>query len=199
MSVGSQSQVELSGKSLAKITSATFVVALLALLLFVLPAEFDTDPTGVGEMLGIKGMAGYSVGALSTQPQAYVDDVREFELGPFESVEYKYTLAAGQSMVFGWQAQTFSGQLSEVVFDFHSEEEGTDPEDAVTFDIGRATQRQGNFVAPFGGIHGWYWENRGTELVTVRLQSSGFYSAAKVFSAAGEVAVPFMAAPTEGE
>ena len=180
---------ELSTKALVRITIATLVSALLALFLFVLPAEFDTDPTGVGELLGIKGMAGYSVGALSVQPQAYVDDAREFELGPFESIEYKYLLAAGQSLVFSWQARTLDGQLSEVVYDFHSEETGTDPDDAVSFDIGRDTQRQGSYVAPFGGIHGWYWENRGTELVTVRLNSSGFYAAAKVYSAAGEVEV----------
>ena len=107
---------ELSTKALVRITIATLVSALLALFLFVLPAEFDTDPTGVGELLGIKGMAGYSVGALSVQPQAYVDDAREFELGPFESIEYKYLLAAGQSLVFSWQARTLDGQLSEVVF-----------------------------------------------------------------------------------
>ena len=69
-------------------------------------------------MLGIKGMAGYSVGALSKQPQTYVEDLREFELAPFESVEYKYRLAAGQSMVFAWQAQTLDGELTEVVYDF---------------------------------------------------------------------------------
>ena len=48
---------ELSTKALVRITIATLVSALLALFLFVLPAEFDTDPTGVGELLGIKGMA----------------------------------------------------------------------------------------------------------------------------------------------
>lgn len=182
----------LSAKALLGITIATLVSSLVVLFLFVLPAEFDTDPTGVGELLGIKGMAGYSVGALSVQPERYRDDVREFELGPFEALEYKYPLAAGQSLVFHWEAQTLDGRLSEVVYDFHSEETGTDPEDAVSFDIGRGSQSTGNFVAPFGGIHGWYWENRGSELVIVTLNTSGFYSSAKVYSAAGvlEVELP---------
>ena len=99
MSAHAPSQVELSGKALLKVTISTLLLALTALLLFVLPAEFDRDPTGIGELLGIKGMAGYSVGALSKQPQTYVEDLREFELAPFESVEYKYRLEAGQSMV----------------------------------------------------------------------------------------------------
>ena len=49
--------LELSASALVRITVAALVSALLALVLFVLPAEFDTDPTGVGELLGIKGMA----------------------------------------------------------------------------------------------------------------------------------------------
>ena len=191
-------EVALSGKALAKVTSAALILALTALVLFVLPAEYDTDPTGVGEMLGIKGMAGYTVGALSKQSQGYADDVREFELEPFESVEYKYVLGAGQSMVFAWQARTEDGSLSEVVFDFHSEEEGTDPEDSVTFDIGRASQAQGNYVAPFAGIHGWYWENRGAQFVTVTLKTSGFYPSAKVYGSAGQVKVSFESSEAEG-
>ena len=191
--------LELSASALVRITVAALVSALLALVLFVLPAEFDTDPTGVGELLGIKGMAGYSVGALSLQQEPHAQDAREFELGPFESVEYKYALAAGQSLVFAWQARTLNDAPSEVVYDFHSEEAGTDPEDAVSFDVGRNSESQGNFVAPFTGIHGWYWEHRGSELVTVRLSSSGFYNVAKVYSAAGEVEVTFDAAKTEGD
>ena len=107
-------------------------------------------------------------------------------------------MAAGQSLVFAWQARTLNDAPSEVVYDFHSEEAGTDPEDAVSFDVGRNSESQGNFVAPFTGIHGWYWENRGSELVTVRLSSSGFYNVAKVYSAAGEVEVTFDAAKLRG-
>ena len=78
---------DLSTAAVARIAVAALISALLALVLFVLPAEFDTDPTGVGEMLGIKGMAGYSVGALSLQQAFYAEEVREFELGPCESLE----------------------------------------------------------------------------------------------------------------
>ena len=37
--------LELSASALVRITVAALVSALLALVLFVLPAEFDTDPT----------------------------------------------------------------------------------------------------------------------------------------------------------
>jgi hypothetical protein len=35
---------------------------------------------------------------------------------------------------------------------------------------------QGNFVAPFAGIHGWYWRNQGETPVTLTLDTSGFYA-----------------------
>ena len=54
-------------KSLATLAMGALSAAALVLLLFVLPAEFDIDPTGLGESMGIKGMSGYQVGALTTQ------------------------------------------------------------------------------------------------------------------------------------
>ena len=75
---------------LGLISLGSVVAAGLALVLFVLPAEYDMDLTGAGELMGIKGMAGYSVAALSNQPTTYHKDSVTFPLAPFESVEYKY-------------------------------------------------------------------------------------------------------------
>ena len=172
--------VNVSRKNLALTTLGCIALALIVFFTFVLPAEFGEDPTGFGELIGIKGMSGYSVGALSQEAGHYNKDEIFFLLAPFESIEYKYHLAAGQSMVFSWETE------SEVVFDFHSEEEGSDPEEAVTFDIGKAIARHGTYVAPFSGIHGWFWENRGTSEVEVRLRTTGFYTAATTYSASGE-------------
>ncbi len=154
--------------------------AAAALILFVLPAEYGIDPTGAGEAMGIRGMAGYSVSAVLPQAQAYVEDRVAFELGPFESVEYKYRMEAGAAMLYAWQAE------HEVVFDFHSEEDGRDPEDAVSFAVGRSASEFGAYVAPYAGIHGWFWENRGAQTVVVKLSSSGFFSTSTTFSAKGE-------------
>ena len=93
--------------SLVKLAIGALAAASLALVLFVLPAEFDIDPTGLGESMGIKGMSGYQVGALTTQSGAVYQDRSSFWLAPFESVEFKYTLAEGQSMVFDWRANAF--------------------------------------------------------------------------------------------
>ena len=173
-------QLAVQPKRLAVSALASVALAGLVLVLFVLPAEYGVDPTGLGDKLGITGMSGYTVSALSAEGEPFKEDYVEFPLAPFESIEYKYTLAAGQSMLFSWQAE------EEVVFDFHSEQEGTDPEDAVSFALGRSRAQHGTYVAPYSGIHGWFWENRGRREVTVRLSTQGFYSDSTTYSRAGE-------------
>jgi hypothetical protein len=39
----------------------------------------------------------------------------------------------------------------------------------------------GTLMAPFSGIHGWFWENTGDRPVTVTLASAGFYTLSHEF------------------
>ncbi len=158
-------------------TLAALCVAILVLLTIVLPAEFDRDPLGVGEALGIRG--------LSRQPQldrvrsekiGYGEDAVSFELLPFEFVEYKYRLHEGGTMLYRWSATA-----AVVAFDFHGEPDDGPEGFAESYRIGKADRQNGAFTAPFSGIHGWFWENRGTHPVTVTVTTAGFYSAALQF------------------
>ncbi len=171
---------EVQPKQLGVTLVLSIVIAAVVLVLFVLPAEYNIDSTGLGEKMGLTGMAGYQVSALSTEERGFVSDYVEFPLAPFESIEYKYTLGEGQAMMFEWQAE------GELVFDFHSEEEGTLPEDSVSFAVGRDDTQQGTYVAPYPGVHGWFWENRGSEEVTVKLKTTGYYTASTTYSPSGE-------------
>ena len=158
----------------------SFLVAVCVFVVFVLPAEYGRDPTGLGKLMGIDGISAYSVGVLSLEEESIKKDEIVFTLEPFESIEYKYRLAAGQSMIFSWDAD------EQVIFDFHSEEEGTDPDDAVSFEVGKGSTRRGTYVAPFDGIHGWFWENRGAQSVEVRLTTTGFYPESITYSPSGK-------------
>ena len=158
----------------------SFLLAVFVFVVFVLPAEFGRDPTGLGKLMGIDGISAYSVGVLSLEEESIKTDEIVFTLEPFESIEYKYSLAAGQSLIFSWDAD------AEVIFDFHSEEEGTDPEEAVSFEVGKGLTRRGTYVAPFNGIHGWFWENRGTQSLEVRLSTTGFYHESITYSPSGK-------------
>ena len=157
-----------SGKRIALATAGAFLAALAVFFTTVLPAEFGIDPTGVGGALGLVGLAGEEPSQVSRTESRLVADRRRFELAPFESVEFKYDLAEGDGLVYGWAAS------GEVVFDLHAEPAGAPAGFAESFAIGRGSADRGTYVAAYDGIHGWFWENRGSGTVAVALRVAGF-------------------------
>ncbi len=78
-------------------------------------------------------------------------------------------------MVFAWKAN------GDLVHDFHGDADGASAETAQSYDKEPHRQANGSFVAPFSGIHGWFWENPGDEPVTITLTTAGFYTSAHEF------------------
>ena len=158
-------------------TITSIVVAGILLITTVLPAEFNIDPLGTGKLLGIAGMSEeQNVGALNKQERPMSSDVFEITLAPFESVEYKYRLEEGATMLFTWAA------TGDLLFDLHAEKDGVDPmEYSPSFDQRQSKKELGSYTAPFPGIHGWYWENRTLNDVSIKLTVTGFFSKAIEF------------------
>ena len=177
--------VEAPSKSkILKATAVALVVAVIVLVTVVLPAEYSIDPLGTGRALGLMDIAAAeasgdpaSVGAGGLFPQLadYRTDTAEFRLVPNEWVEYKYRLEQGQTLLYSW---TSTGP---VVYDMHSEEDGTPPDTAQSFGSDEKMQDFGAYTAPFPGIHGWYWQNQYDQPLTVQLKTSGFYTAIHEF------------------
>jgi hypothetical protein len=161
--------------SLLKATLISLGVAVLILVTVVLPAEFDIDPLGTGAALGLTGLSRSGPTAVISEESVYRTDQVRFELAPFESVEYKYRVEEGSGVLYSWRAS------GEVVFDMHAEPDGAEPGYAESFEQGRGQQADGTYIAPFPGIHGWFWENRGVDTVSVDLVTAGFYGHAVEF------------------
>jgi len=53
--------------------------------------------------------------------------------------------------------------------------EGTDYYESYLLDTAGKDQGHGTFLAPSQGIHGWFWENKGTTPVKLKLVTAGFY------------------------
>ncbi len=171
---------------------------------FVLPAEFGIDPTGIGKATGLiqiadsgsnaelergrkrTGVLTLSDSALAPEPGT--SDRWEIELGPYEAIEFKYEIAQGKAMVFTWQAS------APLRYDLHAHpfEGGTDLTES--YGVGTAQTQHGRYVAPFTGIHGWYWQNRTLDKVKLTLDATGAVEDSTVFDAAGEHARPLSAA-----
>ncbi len=159
-----------------KATAAALAVSLVILFTLVLPAEFDFDPLGTGQVLGIFGLSSTAeTKTVVKENTTYHSDSVEYVLQPFESVEYKYRLNGASTLIYTWAATGL------VTFDFHGEPDDGPEGFAESYSIGKGLGENGSFVAPFTGIHGWFWENRGAGAVTITLQTSGFYSATLEF------------------
>jgi len=158
----------------------------IVLVTAVLPAEYGIDPLGTGEALGLLGLAGVSdaplpdvtpaaSGPLAPQTLDFKTDSMTFTLEPSRFVEYKYQLTAGAAMLYSWEA------TGTVEFDFHTEPALKGAAGSETFARGEAVDGRGSYLAPYAGIHGWYWKNSTTEPVVVTLSTTGFYTAAREF------------------
>jgi hypothetical protein len=161
---------ETADKQRILLASAVALLVSIALLLTViLPAEYGWDPLGTGAALGLMGMAGDDVVALREQGGPWREDRITFPLAPFEGVEYKYRLEEGDTLMFQWRAD------GEVLFDMHAEPDGSAEGYAESFARGRGADGNGSYTAPFPGIHGWFWQNRGERDVTVTLETTGYF------------------------
>jgi hypothetical protein len=185
------SQTAVDRQRLLVAAGAAILGAGLILVMFVLPAEFGVDPLGTGARTGLLdlGVTGQQVAALETsataatgqaaliapQDKAFNSETVEFMLGPRESIEYKYRLEKGESLLYSW---TTSGPVN---VEFHAEPDGAPRGYAQTYEKSQGTSASGTLTAPFSGIHGWYWENLGSQPITVTLRSSGFYNLAHEF------------------
>lgn len=104
----------------------------------------------------------------------------EYELLPYENIEMKYRLAQGQPMIFAWRA---SKPLN---YDMHSVPDAGGNDATESFAITAGPSQSAVYVAPFTGIHGWFWQNRTLEPVTLAIDATGGFSGAVIFNEAGE-------------
>ena len=182
---------------IAVAAGAAILVAGLILVAIVLPAEYAVDPLGTGARLGLLdlGVVGQQVEALNSaasttvpgqaaiivgQERPFTRETVDFVIAPGEGMEYKYRLEKGEALLYSWKA------TAAVNYELHAEPDGGPRGYAQSYEKRDATQEaSGTLNAPFSGIHGWFWENKTGQPVTVTLQSAGFYNLAHEFRSTG--------------
>lgn len=184
-----------SGKKLLIGSAAALGVAAVAVVGFVLPAEYGIDPLGIGKALGltelsqpglneeqIRGNKRVGVLTMSEQPprpEAWTDRW-QITLRPYEAIELKYTLDEKAPLDFAWSG---TGPL---YYDMHSHPfEGGDAL-TETYSLGTLQQMHGRYVSQFTGLHGWYWQNRTMGDVTLTVEAAGPITGSTLF----EMGVP---------
>ena len=100
-------------------------------------------------------------------------DELSITLKPTEGVEYKLTMVKGAAVQFDWMVD--GGVVN---YDMHGTPKGGGKETSYKTERGVAKQN-GTLTAGFDGSHGWFWRNRGTQPVTIKLKVEGAYSELK--------------------
>lgn len=176
---------------LARASIAAVAGAAAILLLFVLPAEWGIDPTGIGKALGLTRMATVEDETSDTPvpasveqtipvppqtrqtiqaPTALRSDRKTLVLAPHSGLEVKAHMKQGDHLVFRWRS------TAPVRMDMHGEpSHGKADEFTSYWKQKDLTDAQGQFTAPFDGTHGWYWRNGGETPATVEVETTGFY------------------------
>ncbi len=186
---------------LLKSTAVAVVVAAGLLVTIVLPAEYGTDPTRVGSLLGLTEMGrikmqlaaearaeeGVSQPAPVASPAAVTaptvapptvptaptgrTDETVLTLAPDQGAEIKLVMEEGARVRYVWSSS--GGRIN---FDVHADRPGTSYHG---YSKGSSRREEGDLTAAFTGSHGWFWRNRTGETVTITLQTNGAYTEVK--------------------
>lgn len=187
--------------TLLRSTALAVAVAAVLLMTVVLPAEYGIDPTGVGQVLGLKRMGEIKVAlALEAEADAAADGaaLAAEALAPEDSVVAPEVAPPGPAAN---EAGENSG-MAEVVlqpdegkevklamsegasvryewsavgggvnFDLHADQ-SSGPSHSYKKGFGLG-EDEGEFTAAFDGMHGWFFRNRTDAVVTVTLKAEG--------------------------
>ncbi|MGB0652539.1 MAG: hypothetical protein ACPGQL_05010 [Thermoplasmatota archaeon] len=161
---------EMDLRTLLSLTGYMALVAAVLLVLFILPAEYNIDPTGVGQGLGLTQLAAPSsdVGIHAIEEEPFTVQNFTVTIPAGVGLEFKVILEEGSGIVYNWQAD---GML---YTDFHGE-----PTDSTgyfqSYQVHTDRRGDGSFHAPFEGTHGWYWRNDNGRDITIELLVAGHY------------------------
>lgn len=184
--------LRVSGRTLALITGGGLLAGALIVVGAIMPAEFNTDPLGLGKLTGISRLwappeiavdANAASGPLARDhASAPRTDTIEIPLTDFlggakgSELEYKVAMQTGATLIYEWQA-IGAANPDDVAFDFHGHTRPAPdtPMSVATYKQARGLSQQGALTAPFEGIQGWQFSNFGEKPVVIRLKLTGFY------------------------
>ncbi len=164
-----------STKTLVKSTIAATIIAAVVFVCFILPAEYNIDPTHIGHKLGLTALAHHEdEPTLAAQGSAVTEQgqqVVEVTVPAGKGIEYKFHMNQYDKMTYEWLTDG-----EPLYFDLHGEPEGDTTGYFESYAIATLSEMKGSFTAPFTGSHGWYWKNTSEQPVAIQLIVKGQYT-----------------------
>jgi hypothetical protein len=110
-----------------------------------------------------------------TYPAGYRTDVIDVPLAAGVELEYMVAMKAGGTVVYSWEVPTIA-HPGFFFTEFHGHTEPVGGKgDVMFYQKGSGAKTSGSLIAPWEGVHGWFWANKSASPVTVRLRMAGFY------------------------
>lgn len=164
-----------STKTLVKSTIAATIIAAVVFVCFILPAEYNIDPTHLGHKLGLTALAHHedepTLTAQGTAATEQGQQVIEVTVPAGKGIEYKFQMNQHDKMTYEWLTDG-----EPLYFDLHGEPEGDTTGYFESYAIATLSEMKGSFTAPFTGSHGWYWKNTSDQPVAIQLIVKGQYT-----------------------
>ncbi len=114
-------QQTLSTQSLVKLSLVAFIFAVIVLITLILPAEYNIDPTGIGQKLGLTQLAPEN-NIVDSAIQATNVKVNEDSITVLvpagRGIEYKFSMRQYDKLTYKWQSD------APLYHDLHGEPEG---------------------------------------------------------------------------
>jgi hypothetical protein len=166
-------QHTVSSSTLIKAALSAIVVAGIVLVTLILPAEYNLDPTGIGQKIGVTVLA--QAAEPEVQQSAPAEGSNEFQtievmVPAGRGIEYKFDMQQFEKMTYEWITDGTA-----LFVDLHGEPKGDTSGYYESYVIATSADMKGSFTAPFAGSHGWYWKNKSNQPVAVQLLVKGQY------------------------
>jgi hypothetical protein len=149
-------------------------IALIVFVVFILPAEYNIDPTHIGHKLGLTALAHQDVEAEQKVDIAITPEQRqqviEVTVPAGKGIEYKFQMGQYEKITYEWITDG-----EPLYFDLHGEPQGDTTGYFESYAIATLTGMKGSFTSPFVGSHGWYWKNSSEKPVAIQLIVEGQY------------------------
>lgn len=196
-----------SSKQLIRSTLIAAGTAGVLLITAVLPAEYGIDPTGIGNVLGLKRMGEIKVSLAkeAAQPTVVPAVLPTASVAVLPQTAPVVTKPANTTFSAEKKDETVitlkPGETAEIKLDmsqgakvtyqwgvrgggvnFDTHGDPINPPKGFYHGYGKGKQsmgEQGVIVAAFDGKHGWFWRNRSSENSTITLTTKGGYSVLK--------------------
>ena len=107
----------------------------------------------------------------------YQADRVEIPVPANSDLEYMLDMKQGNSVSYQWRSTDISNpELLLAEFHGHTVRDSEEPGNVMFFKQGRGDTSDGYLVAPFDGVHGWYFSNETDSDISITLSLSGFYT-----------------------